>query len=457
MSTLMWFRRDLRLADHPALAAAAHDGPVLGVFVADDTLLRPSGQARKVFLARTLAALDESMDGRLLVVHGKPELVLPFLARSIGASAVHITGDAGGYGRDRDDAVEQALAADEIDLVRTGTPYAVAPGSVSKPGGGSYAVFTPWYRVWSERPVPAPTRRPTLEWLDPDDVDLGRGRRWRPEELGSQAPSGMDLPPAGEGAARARWKQFRDDSLVDYDTDRDRPDRDNTSRLSPHLKWGTIHPRTLLADLDGISGSGAASYRRELGFREFYADVLLHRPDSATVSLDPVVDRMRWDSPTGDQLQAWEQGRTGYPYIDAGMRQLLAEGWMHNRVRMAVASFLIKDLHLPWQLGARHFLRHLVDGDTASNSHGWQWAAGAGAHAAPFFRIFNPVGQGEKHDPAGEYVRRYVPELRSVSGKAVHKPWDLPDGPPGDYPLPIVDHAAERAVALADWADRPRT
>lgn len=456
MTTLLWFRRDLRLADHPALAAAAKDGQVLGVFVADDTLLQASGLPRKAYLARTLAALDESMDGRLLIVHGRPDQVLPFLARSVEATAVHVTGDAGGYGRQRDETVAQALDAVGVDLVATGSAYAVDPGTVRKPDGSAYAVFTPWHRVWSERPVPRPVRRPTVDWVDPDSVELGRGRRWLPDELGPALPSELTLPETGEAAARRGWKQFRDHHLADYDTDRDRPDRDTTSRMSPHLKWGTIHPRTLLADLDGLSGKGPASYRRELGFREFYADVLFHRPESARQSLDPVVDRMRWDGP-GDALQAWEQGLTGYPYIDAGMRQLLTEGWMHNRVRMAVASFLVKDLHLPWQLGARHFLRHLVDGDTASNNHGWQWAAGSAPHAAPFFRIFNPIGQGEKHDPTGEYVRRHVPELRGIGGKAVHKPWDLPDGPPNGYPLPIVDHGAERAVALADWADRPRS
>ena len=175
--------------------------------------------------------------------------------------------------------------------------------------------------------------------------------------------------------------------------------------------------------------------------------------------MDPVIDQLQWAAgPDADQhLAAWKQGRTGFPYIDAGMRQLLAEGWMHNRVRMGVASFLIKDLHLPWQVGARHFMHHLVDGDAASNTHGWQWVAGSGPQAAPFYRVFNPIGQGEKHDPNGYYVRRYVPELAGIPGPAVHRPWELPDGPPGGYPEPIVDHAIERAAALQAWQNRSRS
>lgn len=228
--------------------------------------------------------------------------------------------------------------------------------------------------------------------------------------------------------------------------------------MSPYLKWGCIHPRTMLADLGRLRSRGAAAYRRELAWREFYADLVFHRPDSLRRSIDPVVDTMTWDTGTeaDARLTAWQQGQTGYPYIDAGMRQLLAEGWIHNRVRMGVASFLIKDLHVPWQRGAAHFLRHLVDGDVSSNNHGWQWVAGSGPQAAPFFRIFNPIGQGEKHDPDGDYVRTYVPELRTVAGKAVHRPWELPGGVPQGYPERIVDHAAERAESLLRWEHRPR-
>ena len=217
--------------------------------------------------------------------------------------------------------------------------------------------------------------------------------------------------------------------------------------MSVHLKWGEIHPRTMLADLKGRSGQGATSYRRELAFREFYADVLFQRPESARDYLRAEFAAMEYDEPDG-RLAAWKQGRTGFPIVDAGMRQLRATGWMHNRVRMIVASFLVKDLHLEWQHGARHFLEWLVDGDLASNQHGWQWVAGCGTDAAPYFRIFNPTTQGAKFDPDGRYVRRWVPELADVEAEHVHEPAASPDGVPAGYPEPIVDHKEERAESL---------
>ncbi len=247
----------------------------------------------------------------------------------------------------------------------------------------------------------------------------------------------MSLPDAGEAAARRRWLQFLQDAVAGYDRHRDRPDLDATSRLSVHLKWGEIHPRSILADLGGLTSRGAAAFRKELAWREFYADVLFHQPETARDYLRPEFARMSYDEP-GDQLDAWREGRTGYPIVDAGMRQLRATGWMHNRVRMIVASFLVKDLHLEWQHGARHFLHWLVDGDLASNQHGWQWTAGSGTDAAPYFRVFNPVSQGKKFDPQGDYIRRWVPELRDALDP--HLPVD-----------PIVDHAEERREALDRW------
>ncbi|HLK96069.1 MAG TPA: FAD-binding domain-containing protein, partial [Nocardioidaceae bacterium] len=236
--------------------------------------------------------------------------------------------------------------------------------------------------------------------------------------------------------------------LVDgYGTDRDRPDLDRTSRMSVHLKWGEIHPRTMLADLAGRGGDSVRTYRQELAWREFYADVLHHHPRSAREYLREQLADMQYDLP-GAQLDAWRAGRTGFPVVDAGMRQMQREGWMHNRVRMITASFLVKDLHVEWQHGARHFLHWLVDGDLASNNHGWQWVAGSGTDPVPYFRVFNPVTQGRKFDPDGAYVRRYVEELRDVPGAAVHEPWLLPGGPPNGYPRPIVDHKAERVEAL---------
>ena len=238
------------------------------------------------------------------------------------------------------------------------------------------------------------------------------------------------------------------------------PDLAATSGLSVHLKYGTIHPRTILADIAAHPagrGAGAASFVTELAWREFYADVLWHHPASAWTDLRPALHGMRYDDPDRDpraaeRLAAWQAGRTGYPFVDAGMRQLLAEGFVHNRVRMVVASFLVKDLHVWWVHGARWFMAHLRDGDVASNSHGWQWVAGTGTDAAPYFRVFNPVAQGRRFDPDGAYVRRYVPELAHVGGAAVHEPWAAPDGYAGGYPARLVDHAAEREEALARYA-----
>ena len=455
-TTVLWLRRDLRIDDHPALlAAAAGDRDVLALFVVDDALMRPSGLPRRHFLASSLAALDDSLGGRLLIVHGRPDSVVPQLARAVQAAEVHVSADFGPYGRRRDNAVNHALLDHEISLVATGSPYAVGPGRVRKPDGGGYAVFTPFFRAWAAHGWRAPAGTgPGVCWIDPAGLP---GKHWKPAEMLTGQP-GPTLPDAGERAAQAAWRRFLERDLDDYATDRDRPDLDRTSRMSPYLKWGAIHPRTLLAGLSDRRSKGAASFRRELAWREFYADVLFHHPDSARRSIDASVDRMQWDTGADaeDRLSRWQLGRTGYPVVDAGMRQLLAEGWMHNRVRMIVASFLVKDLHLPWQLGARHFLDHLVDGDLASNNHGWQWVAGAGPQAAQFTRVFNPVLQGHKFDPDGAYVRRYVEELRGVGGAGVHEPWELPGGPPAGYPERIVDHATEREVTLQRWANRPR-
>ncbi|MFR9728648.1 cryptochrome/photolyase family protein [Saccharopolyspora sp. MS10] len=444
--SILWFRRDLRCGDHPALAAAARGGPVIGLFVLDDSLLGPSGAARRTFLFRCLRALDEQLGGRLLVLRGEPERVLPELVRKVGADEVHVSADTGPYGRARDERVRAAL---DVELVETGSPYAITPGRVVKGDGTPYRVFTPFSRAWADHgyPRPAGTSAAEVDWLLPDDA--GAVPIPEDEDLG-----GLVLPPAGEEAALRRWAEFRD-SLNDYDRDRDRPDHDGTSRMSPYLRWGCAHPRTLLADLAGRRGDGARSYRNELVFREFYADVLWNWPESARRNFDTRFDRMRLDTgaEAWSRFEDWCAGRTGFPIVDAGMRQLLSTGWMHNRVRMVVASFLVKDLHLPWWWGARHFMSHLVDGDLASNQHGWQWAAGTGTDAAPYFRIFNPITQGTRFDPDGSYVRTYVPELRNLDAKHTHQPWKLPDGPPNGYPGPIVEHSVERQESLARYGE----
>ena len=431
---VVWFRRDLRVGDHPALVAAADEAralgrPLLALFVVEDGLLRSGGPNRRAYLARTLGTLDDAVDGRLVLRRGRPEVVVPEMAAEVGSPTVHATGDCAPYGRRRDARVADALAASGRSLVRTGSPYAVSPGRVLTGAGAPYRVFTPFRRAWTAHGWPSPVGPPTgVRWAGADSELTPSGL--------AVDPAIATLPPAGEAAASDLLGAFIDGPVAAYGEDRDRPDRAGTSRLSPHLRFGTLHPRQVLARLPE-GGSGDA-FRSELAWREFYADVLWHRPDSAWNSLSPVGAHLRSDTgPWADaRFAAWAAGRTGYPLVDAGMRQLLAEGWMHNRVRMLTASFLVKDLHLPWQRGAAHFMDLLIDGDLASNNHGWQWVAGTGTDAAPFYRIFSPGRQAERFDPDGAYVARYVPEHGT-----------------SDYPDPIVDHAVERSEALDRWQE----
>jgi deoxyribodipyrimidine photo-lyase len=449
-TAVLWFRRDLRLRDHPALLAARDaagpDGDVLPVFVFDDRLWGPSGAPRRHFLLDCLSALDGDLGGALVLRAGDPVRELPALAREVGAVSVHVSADAGPYGRRRDAAVEDALG--EVPLLRTGSPYLVTPGRVTKRDGTPFQVFSPFARAWREHGWRAPAGSPD-------------GVRWRtgvPSEAPPPAPDldGVVLPPAGEAAALAAWGRFRDRRLLGYAEGRDTPGGDGTSRLSAYLKYGCIHPRTLLADLAARDDGGEAvrRYTDELAWRDFYADVLWHRPESAREYLKPELQALGFDSgPHAEELvRAWETGRTGFPIVDAGMRQLHGEAYVHNRVRMIVASFLVKDLHQEWTLGARYFLQHLVDGDLASNNHGWQWVAGTGTDASPYYRVFNPVTQGKKFDPDGAYVKRWVPELRDLDPEHVHEPWTAPGGVPAGYSEPVVDHAHEREVALDRYA-----
>ncbi|MEO5851005.1 MAG: deoxyribodipyrimidine photo-lyase [Nocardioides sp.] len=438
MASVMWFRRDLRLADNPALVEACVDGEVLPLFVLDPALWGPAGPSRRAYLAASLRALDASLrqhGAKLSVVRGNPVRRVALAAREVGADRVHVAADHGPYGHRRDTAVEHALAEHGVELVRTGSPYAVAPGRVTKDDGTPYKVFTPFSKAWAQHgwrgPIDAPTGASWLALADTTEI---------PDPT---LPSDLALPEAGEQAASARWRTFLDEGLAGYQSARDKPAVEGTSRMSVHLKYGEVHPRTLLADLAEHAGAGSSTFRNELAWREFYADVLWHHPASARDYLRPEFARMEYDEP-GPDLTAWQEGRTGYPIVDAGMRQLRATGWMHNRVRMIVASFLVKDLHVEWQHGARHFLHWLVDGDLASNNHGWQWVAGSGTDAAPYFRVFNPLSQGRKFDPGGGYVRRWVAELT-----------DDPDphatGARNGYPDPVVDHAEERREALDRW------
>jgi deoxyribodipyrimidine photo-lyase len=443
-TSVLWFRRDLRLGDHPALLAArdAADA-VLPLFVLDDALRRPSGAPRLAFLHRCLREVQERTGGALRVLSGRPEEVVARVAHDVAATSVHISSDHAPYGRGRDQRVAAALGP--VPLVATGSPYAVTPGVLLKDDGTPYRVYSPYARAWRARGVHSAASSPReVRWSDgglpsdgvPADPDLGD----------------VQLPPAGELAALERWRHYRETGLSAYAETRNRPSADGTSVMSAYLKYGCLHPRTMLADLG--DDDGALKLRGELAWRDFYADVLWHRPDSARTELVAAMSALEYDEgPESDRrFHAWATGRTGFPFVDAGMRQLLGEAWVHNRVRMVVASFLTKDLHLHWRRGARHFMRHLRDGDLASNQHGWQWVAGTGSDPAPYFRVFNPVKQGRDHDPAGDYIRRWVPELRAVEGTAVHEPWTLPGGPPPGYPLPVVDHATERREALRRYA-----
>jgi deoxyribodipyrimidine photo-lyase len=443
--TVLWFRRDLRLTDNVALQAAAADGTVIPLFVVDPAFDRV-GAPRRAFMANALDALDQAMGRALVYRHGDPLDVVPAFANEVGASSVVIAEDFGPYGKRRDAQVADRLTADGRALRVVGSPYANPPGSIRKDDGTPYSVFTPFYRRWDA--TRSPTRAmsaPVVDWYGAPYIACD-GPPTRP-------PAASTLPPADEGAAHNALDNFICSGNLDaYAEQRDLPALEGTSRLSPYLRWGILHPDQILPLLGSLRSHDV--FRSELGWREFYADVLNSRPDSAWTNLQTKMNSIVVDTDerARHRFAAWRTGTTGYPIIDAGMRQLVATGWMHNRVRMIVASFLVKDLHLPWQWGAKHFMNHLVDGDLASNNHGWQWSAGTGTDAAPYFRIFNPTTQSERFDAEGVYIRRWVPELTHTSSKEIHAPAESKRGVPLGYHPPIVDHAVERLETLSRYA-----
>ncbi len=443
--TVVWFRRDLRLAENPLTAAASADGEVVPLFVVDPAFDR-SGAARRAFMADALRSLGASMGGALVYRHGDPITTVPAFAAEVGAALVIVSDDFGPYGRRRDAAVADRLATDGRTLRRVGSPYVHAPGSVRKDDGTPYAVFTPFSRRWQMLTAPERVAEShDTDWYGAPAVPCD-GPPERPDP-------GHDLPVADEVTAHRMFDEFdRRGGLDHYADDRNVPAIEGTSRMSPYLRWGIVHPNQLIHRLRPMPSHDV--FRSELCWRDFYADILATRPETAWTNLKPQMNAMPVDTDerARSRFDAWAAGTTGYPIVDAGMRQLLATGWMHNRVRMVVASFLIKDLHLPWQWGARHFMRHLIDGDLASNNHGWQWAAGTGTDAAPYFRIFNPVSQSERFDADGEYIRRWVTELAHTPANAIHAPWASKRGIPLGYQAPIVDHADERAEALARYS-----
>jgi len=458
---IFWFRRDLRVSDHPALLEAVRraDGSVLATFVIDDELLAPAGPTRARYLRRSLEALDASIGGSLVIRRGEPSEVLRELARECGARSVVATADFTPFGRARDARVRDALGEADIEATYLDSPYVVVPGTVRTQAGSGCLVFGAFARGWSREARPSPLAAPlgVNWWSAPsrslDELEEVAGTR-RPSYFGDlpDAPA-VSLPAAGEAAATAQLEHFRA-HLAGYASGRDVPSLDATSRLSPFLRFGALHPRQVLASLDE-SNPDHRKFIDEVAWREFYADVLFHHPGSARESFQPSMRALRYDDDARahERFRAWALGRTGYPLVDAGMRQLLEEGWMHNRVRMVCASFLVKHLHLDWRWGARWFMWRLADGDLASNQHGWQWTAGTGTDAAPFHRIFNPTLQAKRFDPEGLYVKRYVPELAATPAPDCLEPGGGSSLFNAQYVAPLVDADEERRDALARFAE----
>jgi deoxyribodipyrimidine photo-lyase len=457
---IYWLRRDLRLADNPALLAAlkaAGEGGVLPLFIVDERIVKSAGPTRVQFLHDSLRALNESMGNRLVVRYGSPLEVLRTVMAESGATQIFVTQDFAPLGIKRDDAIRRELSSAQFHAI--GTPYIVPPGSIFSKSNEPFKVFTAFRRVWDTfeiaRPLDAPVN-PTWFQASSDSLDglTAMAGRTVPDYFGDLAALPMARPTtAGEAEAHRLLESFKD-RVDDYSTNRNIPGLDGTSMLSPHLRFGTIHPRQVADALIGDSDDRRV-FLSEIAWREFYADVLFNHPQSVADVLQPTmrhlpVDR---DAAAEERFRQWARGETGYPLVDAGMRQLLATGWMHNRVRMVAASFLVKHLHLDWRWGAQWFMWRLIDGDIASNQHGWQWAAGTGTDAAPYHRVFNPTLQAERFDADGTYVHTWIPELSSVAAPQCLQPGGG-EGllAPPDYARPMIDAKTERDEALRRFA-----
>lgn len=472
MSTAIWWiRRDLRLTDNQALAAAlAASDQVIPVFILDPALLASpfTGDKRLAFLfdgLRSLAADLQQRGSRLIVRQGAPTAELAHLLAETGAEVIFAEGDVTPFARRRDDQVKAQLP---LRLTRGLT--AQRPSAVVKDDGAPYTVFTPFSKRWLSLPLP----------LEADLLPAPERIR-TPSDLPSLAiPAEPALPasvpfPAGEAEALRRLEAFTsgaDAAITRYRDDRNRPDLEGTSRLSPYLRFGMISARQAVAASRTARQAartsdacyGADTWLSELIWREFYVSILYHFPHVRSGSFQRHYQNIPWANDASD-FAAWCAGRTGYPIVDAAMRQLVQTGWMHNRPRMIVASFLVKDLLIDWRWGERFFMQHLLDGDPANNNGGWQWTAGVGTDAAPYFRVFNPVTQGQKFDPNGDYVRRWVPELARVPVKFIHEPWVMPASEQrragcvvgSDYPTPIIDHAFARERTLTAYAQAKET
>jgi deoxyribodipyrimidine photo-lyase len=441
--TVLWFRRDLRLTDNTALVAALQRGAVVPLFVLDPQLLNGRSPRREAWLYANLNALVADLrraGSRLLVRRGDPRDEVPRAARDAGAGAVYWNRDYTPLARRRDAAVERACQSVGLEVSTFADSVLVEPAALKTRSGGFYTVFTPYYKAWSALPVSLPAPAASRIAI-------------APVPIGEQLPqaTAIELPPPGTSAAGAALEQFVDHRLAGYKDGRDRMDDETTSRLSVYTRFGIISPRQIHATVraaahrDPRLQPSAEAFIRELAWREFFVQVLWHVPHSLRADLRADRRDIPWRKDP-DGLRAWQEGRTGYPVVDAGMRELSSTGYMHNRVRLVTASFLTKDLLIDWREGERWFMRHLLDGDPAVNVGNWQWVASTGADAMPAFRIFNPALQGARFDPQGRYVRRWLPELADVPGPDIHAPGRASRAT--GYPAPIVAHDEARARAL---------
>ena len=434
------FTCDLRLHDHPPLRAALDGGrDVVPLFVRDPAVDAAGFAApnRLAFLADCLRDLDARLrerGGRLVIRSGDPVAEVCKVAAEADADEVHLAADASGHAHRREARLRRALEAEGRRLhVHDTVATAVAPGAVTPASSDHFAVFTPYFRHWSRHslraPLTAPPRVPVPDRIGSEPLPT-RG------DPGALSPG---LARGGETEGRKRLAAWLRNGLAAYEDRHDDLAGDGTSRLSPHLHFGTLSPVELLHRARRADGPGAEAFVRQLAWRDFHRQVLAARPDAAHTEYRTRHDRWRTEEEAGADIEAWRQGRTGYPVVDAAMRQLRHEGWMHNRGRLLTASFLTKTLYVDWRVGAQYFLRWLVDGDLANNQLNWQWTAGTGTDTRPN-RVLNPVAQGKRYDPEGAYVRRWVPELAALTGNAIHEPWKLRgrDRAALDYPEPVI-------------------
>ena len=465
---ILWFRKDLRLMDNPALSSAAESGhPVLAVYIFEDGDSDPwaPGGASRWWLHHSLKTLDQSLKtlgNRLILRRGRPQEVLRELVTETGATAVYCTSLTEPHAIKVDSELRHILNELGAEFRASDGNLLFPPESVTTKNGEPYKVFTPFYRACLKKfplppPLPAPKKLPCMK--EPIRSDSLKQWKLLPEKP-DWSVSWLDMWMPGEEGAFARLDLFLEQSATGYGSKRDRPDISGTSKLSPHFHFGEISPRTCwhhpLTNVKPESQDDLKAFFRQIVWREFSHHLLYHWPNFPEEPFRPEFKRFSW-ARDDEALRKWQRGLTGYPIVDAGMRELWATGWMHNRVRMIAASFLVKDLLVPWQDGAYWFWDTLVDADLANNSVSWQWVAGCGVDAAPFFRIFNPVLQGRKFDPEGAYVRRWVPELTNLPDKYIHQPWATPKDILKDseislgnnYPFPIVDHIEARNRALA--------